>query len=193
MNPRQRPSCALSSPRPYTLVVHGLVSLTVRRGPCRRWQASPTWIPSANHLTSPPRPSSASSPSPSPSTSLSPIIFSLPHTYSPSPRPSVHSYVLTLPAEWRFYRSQRSWRLSPGCILFIAIRSVLSFLFTPMHFPHTRPAARQLLQRGCITSQQHRLLWPFFHARGLQAVLHGPSRLQRCDLLCLASTSGCAH
>lgn len=55
------------------------------------------------------------------------------------------------------------------------------------------PPSRQLLQRGCITSQQHRLLWPFFHARGMQAVLHGPSRLQRCDLLCLASTSGCAH
>ncbi|RPD78886.1 hypothetical protein L226DRAFT_455473 [Lentinus tigrinus ALCF2SS1-7] len=33
-----------------------------------------------------------------------------------------YDYLLTLPAEWRFYRSQRSWRLSPGCILFIAIR-----------------------------------------------------------------------
>ncbi|KAI0674524.1 hypothetical protein C8Q78DRAFT_1076153 [Trametes maxima] len=33
-----------------------------------------------------------------------------------------YDYVLTLPAEWRFYRSQRSWRLSLGCILFIAIR-----------------------------------------------------------------------
>ncbi len=32
------------------------------------------------------------------------------------------SYILTLPAEWRFYRSQRSWRLSLGCLLFIAIR-----------------------------------------------------------------------
>ncbi|KAI1798031.1 hypothetical protein LXA43DRAFT_1088180 [Ganoderma leucocontextum] len=35
-----------------------------------------------------------------------------------------YDYLLTLPAEWRFYRGQRSWRLSPGCILFIAIRSV---------------------------------------------------------------------
>ncbi|KAI0777237.1 hypothetical protein BD413DRAFT_609635 [Trametes elegans] len=33
-----------------------------------------------------------------------------------------YDYLLTLPAEWRFYRSQRSWRLSLGCILFIAIR-----------------------------------------------------------------------
>ncbi|KAI0702035.1 hypothetical protein C8T65DRAFT_265617 [Cerioporus squamosus] len=33
-----------------------------------------------------------------------------------------YDYLLTLPAEWRFYRSQRSWRLSPGCMLFIAIR-----------------------------------------------------------------------
>ncbi|KAI0360482.1 hypothetical protein OH77DRAFT_1516966 [Trametes cingulata] len=33
-----------------------------------------------------------------------------------------YDYILTLPAEWRFYRSQRSWRLSLGCILFIAIR-----------------------------------------------------------------------
>ncbi|CDO75741.1 hypothetical protein BN946_scf184921.g17 [Trametes cinnabarina] len=36
--------------------------------------------------------------------------------------PNPHSYILTLPAEWRFYRSQPSWRLSLGCILFIAIR-----------------------------------------------------------------------
>lgn len=43
----------------------------------------------------------------------------------------VHSYLLTLPAEWRFYRSQRSWRLSPGCLLFIAIRSVPSLIHTP--------------------------------------------------------------
>ncbi|TBU61098.1 hypothetical protein BD310DRAFT_813760 [Dichomitus squalens] len=35
---------------------------------------------------------------------------------------ALYDYLLTLPAEWRFYRSQRSWRLSPGCILFIAIR-----------------------------------------------------------------------
>lgn len=35
------------------------------------------------------------------------------------------SYILTLPAEWRFYRSQRSWRLSLGCLLFIAIRFAL--------------------------------------------------------------------
>ncbi|KAI0371253.1 hypothetical protein BV20DRAFT_194023 [Pilatotrama ljubarskyi] len=33
-----------------------------------------------------------------------------------------YDYILTLPAEWRFYRSQRSWRLSLGCVLFIAIR-----------------------------------------------------------------------
>ncbi|KAJ8469191.1 hypothetical protein ONZ51_g9150 [Trametes cubensis] len=35
---------------------------------------------------------------------------------------SLYDYLLTLPAEWRFYSSQRSWRLSLGCILFIAIR-----------------------------------------------------------------------
>ena len=36
------------------------------------------------------------------------------------------SYILTLPAEWRFYRSQRSWRISVGCILFILLRSDLN-------------------------------------------------------------------
>ncbi|OSD08740.1 hypothetical protein PYCCODRAFT_1473299 [Trametes coccinea BRFM310] len=35
---------------------------------------------------------------------------------------ALYDYILTLPAEWRFYRSQRSWRLTFGCILFIAIR-----------------------------------------------------------------------
>ncbi|KAI0746986.1 hypothetical protein C8Q80DRAFT_1178697 [Daedaleopsis nitida] len=33
-----------------------------------------------------------------------------------------YDYLLTLPAEWRFYSGQRSWRISPGCMLFIAIR-----------------------------------------------------------------------
>ncbi|KAH9849598.1 hypothetical protein C2E23DRAFT_888087 [Lenzites betulinus] len=33
-----------------------------------------------------------------------------------------YDYILTLPAEWRFYRSQRAWRPSMGCLLFIAIR-----------------------------------------------------------------------
>lgn len=33
-----------------------------------------------------------------------------------------YDYFLTLPAEYRFYRSQRSWTLSPGCILFIILR-----------------------------------------------------------------------
>jgi len=33
-----------------------------------------------------------------------------------------YDYVLTLPAEWRFYKIQRSWRLSVGCILFIVLR-----------------------------------------------------------------------
>lgn len=32
------------------------------------------------------------------------------------------SYLLTLPAEWRFYKSQKSWRVSTGCILFVLIR-----------------------------------------------------------------------
>ncbi|KAI0336754.1 hypothetical protein GY45DRAFT_1377252 [Cubamyces sp. BRFM 1775] len=35
---------------------------------------------------------------------------------------ALYDYLLTLPAEWRFYSSQRSWRLSLGCSLFIAIR-----------------------------------------------------------------------
>ncbi|KAI8986713.1 hypothetical protein BD414DRAFT_415837 [Trametes punicea] len=35
---------------------------------------------------------------------------------------ALYDWILTLPAEWRFYRSQRSWRLSLGCSLFIAIR-----------------------------------------------------------------------
>lgn len=34
----------------------------------------------------------------------------------------IGSYFMTLPAEWRFYKNQKSWRLSPGCILFILIR-----------------------------------------------------------------------
>lgn len=47
--------------------------------------------------------------------------------YHPSTRAHrvLPSYILTLPAEWRFYRSQRSWRLSLGCLLFIAIRFAL--------------------------------------------------------------------
>ena len=31
---------------------------------------------------------------------------------------------MTWPAEWRFYRGQKSWKISPGCILFILIRCV---------------------------------------------------------------------
>ncbi|KZT70439.1 hypothetical protein DAEQUDRAFT_810617 [Daedalea quercina L-15889] len=37
---------------------------------------------------------------------------------------AAYDYLLTLPAEWRFYKSQRSWRLSTGCILFILIRYI---------------------------------------------------------------------
>ncbi|KAH9926801.1 uncharacterized protein B0H18DRAFT_1104363 [Fomitopsis serialis] len=37
---------------------------------------------------------------------------------------AAYDYVITLPAEWRFYKSQRSWRLSTGCILFILIRYI---------------------------------------------------------------------
>ncbi|KAI0073637.1 hypothetical protein K474DRAFT_172789 [Panus rudis PR-1116 ss-1] len=33
-----------------------------------------------------------------------------------------YDYILTIPAELRFYRSQRSWMISPGCLLFILIR-----------------------------------------------------------------------
>lgn len=32
------------------------------------------------------------------------------------------SYILTLPAEWRFYNGQRGMRLGYGCLLFILIR-----------------------------------------------------------------------
>lgn len=39
-----------------------------------------------------------------------------------------NSYLLTLPAEWRFYKSQKSWRLSTGCILFILIRCVMNII-----------------------------------------------------------------
>jgi len=35
---------------------------------------------------------------------------------------AAYDYLLTLPAEYRFYRGQTSWKLSPGCILFILIR-----------------------------------------------------------------------
>ncbi|KAH8101925.1 hypothetical protein BXZ70DRAFT_932488 [Cristinia sonorae] len=35
-----------------------------------------------------------------------------------------YDYLVTLPAEWRFYRDQRGWKISPGCILFILIRYV---------------------------------------------------------------------
>ncbi|KAI0073636.1 hypothetical protein K474DRAFT_1710526 [Panus rudis PR-1116 ss-1] len=35
---------------------------------------------------------------------------------------AAYDYILTLPAEWRFYRSQRSWWISPGCLLFILLR-----------------------------------------------------------------------
>ncbi|PIL27677.1 hypothetical protein GSI_10829 [Ganoderma sinense ZZ0214-1] len=47
-----------------------------------------------------------------------------------------YDYILTLPAEWRFYKGQRSWRLSPGCILFIAIRytSILALVTSAIGF-----------------------------------------------------------
>lgn len=35
---------------------------------------------------------------------------------------AAYDFVITLPAEFRFYRGQKAWRLSPGCILFILIR-----------------------------------------------------------------------
>ncbi|KAL6306086.1 hypothetical protein BKA93DRAFT_195112 [Sparassis latifolia] len=37
---------------------------------------------------------------------------------------AVYDYLLTLPAEWRFYKVQRSWMPSLGCILFILIRMI---------------------------------------------------------------------
>ncbi|KAM5533571.1 hypothetical protein V8D89_012787 [Ganoderma adspersum] len=47
-----------------------------------------------------------------------------------------YDYILTLPAEWRFYKGQRSCRLSPGCILFIAIRytSILALVTSAIGF-----------------------------------------------------------
>ncbi|THH30194.1 hypothetical protein EUX98_g3977 [Antrodiella citrinella] len=35
---------------------------------------------------------------------------------------AAYDYIVTLPAEWRFYRGQKPWRISPGCMLFILIR-----------------------------------------------------------------------
>ncbi|KZT10253.1 uncharacterized protein LAESUDRAFT_721586 [Laetiporus sulphureus 93-53] len=35
---------------------------------------------------------------------------------------AAYDYLVTLPAEWRFYKGQKLLRLSPGCILFILIR-----------------------------------------------------------------------
>lgn len=45
---------------------------------------------------------------------------------------AAYDYFLTLPSEYRFYKGQRSWRLSPGCILFILIRylSVLTIVIS---------------------------------------------------------------
>ncbi|KAH9929919.1 uncharacterized protein BXZ73DRAFT_16075, partial [Epithele typhae] len=50
-----------------------------------------------------------------------------------------YDYFITLPAEYRFYASQRSWRLSPGCILFIAIRysSIAVLLFSSVGYYST--------------------------------------------------------
>lgn len=55
-------------------------------------------------------------------------------TYSRTTDHASDSYLLTLPAEWRFYKSQKSWRLSTGCILFILIRYAMpSFAVTVAH------------------------------------------------------------
>ncbi|KAK7683541.1 hypothetical protein QCA50_013376 [Cerrena zonata] len=37
---------------------------------------------------------------------------------------AAYDYLLTLPAEYRFYKAQRSWWVSPGCMLFILIRYI---------------------------------------------------------------------
>ncbi|TFY56465.1 hypothetical protein EVJ58_g7626 [Rhodofomes roseus] len=55
---------------------------------------------------------------------------------------AAYDYVLTLPAEWRFYKSQRSWRLSTGCILFILIRYISIVVLavnTVGYFSHFSP------------------------------------------------------
>ncbi|KAH9939846.1 hypothetical protein B0H21DRAFT_825026 [Amylocystis lapponica] len=56
---------------------------------------------------------------------------------------AAYDYCLTLPAEWRFYRGQRMWKLSPGCILFILIRyiSVVTLTISNVgYFGHFSPA-----------------------------------------------------
>ena len=95
------------------------------------------------------------------------------------------SYFLTLPAEYRFYKSQRSWKLSPGCILFIAIRSVAPL--RPPHVsrvPHTTSTrAPQVLEHRRPPREQHRLLCRLFRSRGMSTLLHRRAGLQRCGIL----------
>ncbi|CAL1708952.1 unnamed protein product [Somion occarium] len=49
---------------------------------------------------------------------------------------AAYDYLLTLPAEWRFYKAQRSWRLSAGCILFVLIRyiSIITLVISNVGF-----------------------------------------------------------
>ncbi|PCH44864.1 hypothetical protein WOLCODRAFT_139293 [Wolfiporia cocos MD-104 SS10] len=37
---------------------------------------------------------------------------------------AAYDFIMTLPAEWRFYKCQKSWRVSPGCLLFILMRYI---------------------------------------------------------------------
>ncbi|THH30203.1 hypothetical protein EUX98_g3978 [Antrodiella citrinella] len=51
---------------------------------------------------------------------------------------AMYDYVLTLPAEWRFYRIQKSWKLSAGCIMFILLRyiSVITLIVSEIGYFH---------------------------------------------------------
>ncbi|KZV94838.1 hypothetical protein EXIGLDRAFT_834676 [Exidia glandulosa HHB12029] len=51
---------------------------------------------------------------------------------------AAYDYLITLPAEWRFYRSQTHWaRPSIACVLFILIRHILQYPFNhgQQHWP----------------------------------------------------------
>ncbi|KAI0790438.1 hypothetical protein C8Q75DRAFT_116468 [Abortiporus biennis] len=49
---------------------------------------------------------------------------------------AAYDYILTLPAEYRFYKGQKSWNLNPGCILFILIRyiSIITLVISNVGF-----------------------------------------------------------
>ncbi|KAI0944923.1 hypothetical protein AcW1_001740 [Taiwanofungus camphoratus] len=59
---------------------------------------------------------------------------------------AAYDYIITLPAEWRFYKGQRGWRLSAGCTLFILIRyiSIVTMLVSTVgYFARFSPATCQ--------------------------------------------------